>query len=475
MNNKRGKIRPNDGRKLLWPSGVESFIKHIRFHWPAYIIVLFFTFCSLTVIKYLPSDFNIEVPPPETSLAAPDEINHYKYNVGFILENKRLPVAGVDDIEAYQNCRDNKNGQIPCLYSYTVNPQAAYLFDAFVASVFHKLLGLQPQITARYASTFYGIVFIACVYSSAFLISRRRYIATLITLGVALIPQFIYVSSYTNFDAHSVAISGLLGLAITLFFLAPRAKLRSVFLAVVAGGLLPLAKVNFFVLFIPVLITLTVTYRRKDIDLRFLFRWAMWATVSFLIFSSFWYIRNLILYGDLLGQGFVISEMAKYHPLGQSRPLDLESYVWLTKMEFTNLLYRSFYVGLGQMHYFLDSYKYAIPASLSLISSFFIIKHVVQDKLKTLGWVFTGYVVLLIFLIGLVAYNSVHYDFQPQGRYLFPILMPTAMLCAYAYRSSKKLSIISVLFASSSVFLFFYAVDLFIYVYIAPFYNVVIG
>ena len=57
--------------------------------WPAALLNLVFGASALVWIFTVPYD------------RAPDEDNHFRYSVKFILEHRRLPVYGVDDTDCF--------------------------------------------------------------------------------------------------------------------------------------------------------------------------------------------------------------------------------------------------------------------------------------------------------------------------------------------------------------------------------------
>jgi putative flippase GtrA len=431
-------------------------------HWPAYLLTLFFLMCSMAFISHLPTNF--KTPGLD---AAPDESTHYTYNVQFILEHHHLPISGRDDLGAYKTCRNDAPVVVPCLYSYSFYPGPSYVVAAASASIGSKALHITPQVAARLPGLLYGAIFVLCTYFSTLLIARSRRIATLLTVGVAFIPQLIFTVSYTNLDAHSIAISGLLCLAFVAFLQRPDNRLRGVLLAVVAGGLLPLAKYNYFVLIVPVLGALAWMFVKKRLTRRQLAIIIAWGVGSFIVLASFWYLRNFALYHDPLGQSFALDEMKKYHALGQPLPSGTQSLVRLTDMSFFDLLFRSYYVAFGSMFYYLNPSDYTVPKLFFVFGGVYLINRIVirRNELKPLLWAVVAYAVLFVLTFIQVFYNSAHYDFQPQGRYMFPILLPTALLCAYAFRYDRKSSILTILFAAGTLFMFTSGAELFIQVY----------
>lgn len=443
----------------------KSLAKKVVHHWPAIAVIFFITLCMATVAKQIPDNFSITTPK-----LAPDESTHYIFNVEFIAKHGALPVSGKDDVEAYKACRDNPSGLVPCVYSYTFYPGPNYVISAISSSVVPKILPIGPQKASRLPSLLYGVVFLACIYVASHLITRQRYVSTLLLSGTGLIPQFIFTSSYTNLDAHSLAISGIVALSLTYALLRPQNRFSIPVLGIAIGGLLPVAKYNYFIFFIPIALLLLYLLVRHVITTRQLVRLVLWSVVSFVLLASFWYIRSWILYSDPLGQTFAVNEMAKYHELGQKNPIDIYAVAKLAQDGFFQILFRSYYVNFGSMNYPLDESRYAIPAFGIVASAFIILRTsrdiVARHKKKMVLYASALFSLTFVLTLGLVVYNSLIYDFQPQGRYLFPLLSATALYIAYLVRLNRSNELIALAYASTTVFIFINAVELFMRVYI---------
>ncbi len=436
----------------------------LKKHWGLVVVNIIFLFCALSFVKAIP--FN---EPSVWMDTAPDEGGHFRYNTEFMLRYHRLPVSGKDDVDAYQSCKPRDYGKVPCTYSYAVFPAANYVFAATTSKVATSLFDLSPIKGARLASIIWGIVFVNFLYLIAIRLSKNRRVSWVIT-SLALIPQVIFTFSYLNQDAHSLAIS-----AICIYALVRVLQTKttgSIILAAISfGALLPLAKYNFFLLIPAIGLVLLLAAFMKHLSWTTLLKILTSSIIAFALFSSFWFIRNTVLYHDPLGQNFVIQEMAKYAPLGNEIPLTLSNLEMYTNMKFFDILYRSFFVAFGAMAHFLNPDRYGVLQMLllALIASYAIIVYYTKS-IRTryyLGVLLVAILTLLGAAVGMVLYNSLVYDFQPQGRYLYLILAPLAACLAFAYRLQPQMKYVlwGVLF--TICYVFFNAIEVYMRIYLS--------
>jgi hypothetical protein len=212
-------------------------------------------------------------------------------------------------------------------------------------------------------------------------------------------------------------------------------------------------------------VIITHKFNRKEV-----LRLGLYAVGSFLLLASFWYIRNLILYHDPLGQSFMLHKMGEHHAFGIARPLDVSSLPFLVHNNFFTILFQSFFFGFGMMNYFLAESSYNMLLLLLLICAalgtyILFQRHNEKKPLRNFMLALTAYASISISSLLFVIYNSLHYDFQPQGRYMFPLLVPFALLLAYAIKLDKRFQPIVFLLLAGTMFIFIEGLDLFIKVY----------
>lgn len=431
----------------------------IRRHAGIVIISTIFLLTSLFLVA--------KIPFPAGAAAGPDEAGHYRYNVEFLIENHRLPVAGEDDKLAYETCRNNEFGLVTCAYSYVAYPGFNYVVSATSAVVAHDTLSVSHLVGARLASTAWGLIFIAFLYLSLLRISKSRLISTSLTAAAALIPQVLFTFSYINQDAHSLAISAIVMYAAVRFV--QNASHKNIILAAVAaGGLLPLAKYNYYVL-LPFLATIPIYMTvRKQLSWSQVVRLLVYSGTAFVALASFWFIRNFVIYGDPLGQSYVLSIMAEQPYTGNSHPLSIGLYRTFTQLGFFDITFRSFWASLGYMSYYLKDGAYEILRFVLVGCSTYFLYLIALNRRKRVFLAVVGCAVVALVLssVALSFYNSATYDFQPQGRYIYQVIAGTCVLIACAYRLDERTKYIAGALSLAAAYSYFSAIDILVRVYL---------
>jgi hypothetical protein len=365
----------------------------------------------------------------------PDEELHYGSNVEFILNHHRLPVSGVDDLDIFRQCFDSQTGRQTCRNSYNMFPALNYVVAAAFARA-GESFGLKPLTGARIASITWGMIFVVALEFLFLEVLGSIPLAAAFAGLIALIPQLMFTCTYVNADAHSLAISALLGLTAVRFY--KKQDRRRILEFSAATGLLFSTKYNYF-LYAP-FIALFIGWLalRKKLDRKgLLLTISSCATLSLLI-SGFWFFRNAYLYHDPMGLKFASAMMDRFHVPGVSRPLDLKGawflhehdFYWHTLLSMIgDFKHRTLHFPAGV--YFGYYCIFTVGAAGILHS---IIRY--GDRELHLAAAATSCLVAICYLQHM--YNSLAVDFQPQGRYLFPILVPLGILAAATSRKAPK-------------------------------------
>ena len=88
-----------------------------------------------------------------------------------------------------------------------------------------------------------------------------------------------------------------------------------------------------------------------------------------------------------------------------------------------------------------------------------------NKRLRLVIYAFIAYLLMVGLTIAQVVYNSMVYDFQPQGRYLYPILIPTVIFLGYCAKKDKELEKLTLLLVAGTIFVLISSIGLTIKLY----------
>ncbi len=402
---------------------------HARRLLPAALLNLVFAGSALCWIFLIPYD------------RAPDEDNHFRYTVGFILENRRLPVYGVDDVDCFR-----RNAS-----SYNKFPALNYVLAAAAAGAGRSVFGLAPFLGARLLACLLGLVFLNGLLAAAWRAGGRPGPAILAVAVAALIPQVIYVGSYVNADAYALAVSAVLALGVVKVLAAAAMApdqtpaWRDAWRFGCGIGLLFTAKLNYWV-YLPWLgLGALGLAGAGRLSWRGIARLAAAAAVMSLLLAGGWYARNYCLYGQIL-PGAPTPEWLAGIGVDQPAPraalaprLSWPALEALVRFNYFTDTLSYFY---GKFDYGTVSFDPQIYAGLKFLApaaAVLFIGAALAAGDRPVRWA-------LFWLAGLAATNvillvlyAVLYDYQPAGRYLFPILAPAAVWMAWAVGRHPRL------------------------------------
>lgn len=150
---------------------------------------------------------------------------------------------------------------------------------------------------------------------------------------VAFTPQFLFISSAVSNDS-AVAAFAALGLFLLVRACYAPPSLRAAILIGVVCGLSALTKVSGAALFPLALIVLGIVNRRRPRQLVLQFAAA---TLAFGLIAGWWYLRNLLLYGELTGTARMLQIFG-----ARATPLPLDQ--WRAQLY---EVFETFWLGLG--------------------------------------------------------------------------------------------------------------------------------
>ena len=264
---------------------------------------------------------------------------------------------------------------------------------------------------ARFVSLLTSVLAVICTYLLARQVLNDKMLAASAAAMSGFVPQFLFVGSAVSNDSTIVAMT-----ALALWLLARqlsgdrRAISETIVLGIVCG-LAAIAKVSGLGLFVLAAIVLAYeSWRRRDHSRTFFSSFALF-TLSFGLVAGWWYLRNLILYGELTGTAMMnrIFHMRET-PLAWGELLVQLREVWET-----------FWIGFGWGNIRAHPMMYTFFEILVLFGVGGIVIGIVRHRdasrrsiLAMLGtWMIVMFAAMIYWLQSTQA---------PHGRLLFPIL-----------------------------------------------------
>jgi len=375
---------------------------------------------------------------------APDEAAHFNM-AWFIAVHNQLPIYDQSPDIHHTTC-DTDAG--PCYGSYASLPPGGPLLGAALMKLQHALTGQSYDdliFPVRLASALCIGVYVLFLYLISRALLQDRFVRLSAVMIGAFIPQVTFLGGYANDDAIGLAAGAIL-LYLTIALLRDGLQRRTALLTGVSLGVLALAKVNYYSVLLPFgLCALARLGRewRAGRAKRFLGLLTLASVVGAAI-CGWWFVRSHRLYDD---------------PIGVS------------------VFYRSFYAAApGYKAYTIAGQGGTILSMLrnpatpwwqkSFVSFWGLFDHMnVLLAPEIYGWIFMGMIVSLLGLLpagftcvasrrggprdghwrvqiwlalaGLIAvatfqslWTSLTHAFQPQGRYLYPGLIPIVLFLA---------------------------------------------
>jgi len=240
---------------------------------------------------------------------------------------------------------------------------------------------------------------------------------------VATLPQFLFMSAVISNDGLANLLATLCLLQAMRLLDAPDRRRSYLVLGILLGLALLAKKTALFLLPGLALLLGCMAYRRRG-RLAWIALSALVMLGSALLVAGWFFVRNKLLYGDLLGTQM---ERATLAVLVQEKPLTSAYF----RTQFVDELFPSFVGRFGWMQVSLPSAVYWFYGLLLGISAAGVVSAVWARRfpaaLAALAAVFG-----LSCFGGIIAYNLTYS--QPQGRFLFPVLSLLAALLAAGLR-----------------------------------------
>ena len=397
-------------------------------------------FLLLTIVTSCMLTFAIVQPFGD----GPDEINRFKI-VEYIYEHGTLPKG--DDPEVIL---DGYGG------SYAFQPILTYMIDGYLLRCFSAF---EPSLEARVlisrlVSVLTGCITALYIKKLSDLLFENKKTAWAFTLAVVFLPQNLFVHTYVNTDSM-----GLLSIAIILYALIRGLKddfSKGTCIELAVGVILcALSYYNCYGIIVCAVLFFLVYFSRAFrsrtdhladsasanatpvYDYRSLLQKGIFISVIVLLCISWWFIRNAILYnGDFLALEArnicaVETGLEAYNPYTRDtfKRLGIPLMDMIFGTDYFTLVWKSFIAMFGPMLIPTHHYIYMAFKDLFFMA---VIGLLIPLKTSVLTWAKTTqkwlvhFTMLLAVIIPVILalYYSYTFDFQPQGRYYLPMVVP---------------------------------------------------
>lgn len=323
-----------------------------------------------------------------------DEEAHFLY-VEDIRDKGALPILEVPHKGHYESHQ-------PPLF-YIISLPIAYIF------------GDNWRIWGRWFSSLWiAVGGFFCYLAGKRLFGKNRVLYLSSTAFVLLLPGNIAIASGFTNDSLAQALFTL-----AIFFLLEKKEKDWLWAGLATAGAI-LAKLNCLVLLPTGLLGLLLSLKNEDWQK--VTKKALYFLLPPILFTSWWFIRNKLLYGDFLGwqifqEAFATSPQPSYF---LERGVSWGGYWSLVLLT----CFRSFWTPLLKVRFLFWGY-YAVLGLFLFLSLVGLIKWLKEDEEKRVSIYVLLISLLLLFLL-FIRFN-LHF-FEAQGRYLYPALGSFSLL-----------------------------------------------
>lgn len=380
--------------------------------------------------------------------ASPDEPMRYRI-CQYLYENRTLPPHGGDP-----SIRDAAWG-----YSYAffpILPQTMGAFFMTVASWFSKD-AFVLLMAARMVSVASGVVTAWFSLRIGEKLWGRTNLKWLFTVLITMLPQFVFLCSYVNSDSFAVMATSVI-IYSWLLGMESGWSYRSCITMAIGIILCAMCYYDAYGVILASILVVCVSLlrqwkdRRKRLDL---IKKVLLIAGLVLLGIAWWFIRNAVLYqGDFLGlatseeysQQFAAENLKpsnRYLPLHEGASLwdMLFSWGWIKAAGI------SFIGCFGYVSIPLKIWMYVIYVAVIVIGAGAALWHAItrvktKDGLPGTGWQNRVWIAALL-ITGIIPnllnlYHSYYVDFQPQGRYSMPMLLPLMYFVTLGWQYISK-------------------------------------
>ena len=348
----------------------------------------------------------------------PDEINRFKV-VYYIFNHGKLPIGSDPEI-----LLDGYGA------SYAFQPMLTYIIEGWVlrlAGVFTKD-AYTLIVAARMVNVVFGVLMAYYVRKIAKLVFENPYYGWMFSFLVVFLPQNLFIHSYVNTDSMA-----MLSIAMILYAMLLIQKdgynIKNEILMAVGCTLCIMSYYNAYgIVLVAAVFVLLTSVKDKNIFIKN----ALPIAGMIVVANAWWFVRNAILYkGDFIAMKArqmcsIETSSAEYNPLTrftyQKEGIPLKDMLFGTG--YIKTQWDSFVAVFGPMSIVTNGEIYNIYKWLCIIGLVLALVFLVRLGLRDKGIIYLLLLVHCLITIFLSVYYSYTWEYQPQGRYILPILVP---------------------------------------------------
>lgn len=344
--------------------------------------------------------------------------------------------------------------------SYGFQPILTYIIQGYLLRFLFRFCkdGYLLLLAARLVNVAFGMLMAVYVRKTAKLLFTQTSWQWLFSILVMFLPQSLFLHTYVNTDSMAMLSTAMMVYA----WLKGRHTHwdRASCITLSAGiSLCALSYYNAYGFILCSILFFVYTWfvrnpetGKLQLDWRGMLRKGIFISVMVLICISWWFIRNAVLYdGDFLGlsaraECTLETATEKYHPLTKETYYNTgySLFYMIFKTDFLELLTNSTIATFGPMSIVTFKHIYTVIKWITLVSSagallipgkFLTVFQGADDTrvLPPSSWhrpdrlaLYGNMILCIVIPIVLCTGYSYLSDYQPQGRYILPMLVPFA-------------------------------------------------
>lgn len=339
----------------------------------------------------------------------------------------------------------------PCQGTYASLPPASPLLQAALLKIARTLTG-RPFSQLLFAARLVGVLSIGGFVLALHMVLREVLVSPAARLTAVivsgLIPQVTYIGAYVNDDAFAL-FAGTLFLYRSLLVLRDGLGLRSAIVTGILAGVVALTRLGYLVDFMAFGICIAASIAMSPSTTTRLVRWLAVAIVAAAVVAGWFFVRNIVLYGDAGGLATIYADFRRIAPDYSLGTLAGQGHGFgylLTDTPFLIRLFISFWASfnwVGAPYRLMPPAVYGgilvlcvLASAIAALRALHAWKRVPQRVPAVAAWL--ALAVPLVASIALTAWNAVYNGFQPQGRYLFPGLPFAAAVIGLGLAGSAR-------------------------------------